>query len=505
MKLKAILEKIRILNSFNIKDIEILDVEYDSRCIKKGDLFFAVKGPQDDGNLFIKEAIDKGCVSIIASLDFYENIGKNNQYKKIFDYINQKEIPLVIVEDVVQTVSFVSAFFYEFPSRYLKVVGITGTNGKSSTTLMIESILNEANIRNAITGTILYRYNKKDIKEIEYTTPKSLYLQRFMKKIKDEGVTHLTMEVSSHGIMLGRVIDIDYDVAIFTNLTRDHMEFHKDMEDYFDAKKKLFTEILAKSTKKNKFAIINIDCEYGARLIEFVKLLKDIKIYTYGFSKDADIKVIKHEYHDDGSLFSLDIEGKKYKFNIPIIGKHNISNAVAAIATTMLAFNIDYSTVSKGIDEIKNIPGRLERVKKGVNVFVDYAHTDDALMNVLKSIKNVFPNKKVITVFGCGGDRDKGKRPRMGKTVSDFSDYAIVTSDNPRNEEPINIINSIIASMRADMYEVIVNRKEAIKKAISMLDKNTVILIAGKGHETYQEIKGIKYAFDDREIAKEFL
>jgi UDP-N-acetylmuramoyl-L-alanyl-D-glutamate--2,6-diaminopimelate ligase len=313
------------------------------------------------------------------------------------------------------------------------------------------------------------------------------------------------MEVSSHGIMLGRVIDIDYDVAVFTNLTRDHMEFHKDMEDYFDAKKKLFTEILAKSTKKNKFAIINIDCEYGARLIEFVKLLKDIKIYTYGFSKDADIKVVKHEYHDDGSLFSLDIEGKKYKFNIPIIGKHNISNAVAAISATMVAFNIDYNAVSKGIDEIRNIPGRLERVKKGVNVFVDYAHTDDALMNVLKSIKNVFPNKKVITVFGCGGDRDKGKRPRMGKTVSDFSDYAIVTSDNPRNEEPINIINSIIASMRADMYEVIVNRKEAIKKAISMLDKNTVILIAGKGHEAYQEIKGIKYAFDDREIAKEFL
>jgi len=284
------------------------------------------------------------------------------------------------------------------------------------------------------------------------------------------------------------------------------MEFHKDMDDYFHAKKKLFTDILPKSTKKNKTAVINIDCPYGRKLIEFIQLVKDVKLYTYGFSEGADLRVESHEFNAHGSVFKIRDGKNLYDFELPLIGKHNIYNALAAIAVTVKVYGVDPKVAHTALAKSVVVPGRLERVAKGYNIFVDYAHTDDALTNVLSALRNTFPEKRIITVFGCGGDRDKGKRPKMGKVVSDLSDYAIVTSDNPRNENPDKIIESIIAGMRLNMYEVIPDRREAIKKAIGMMEKDSdVVLIAGKGHEAYQLINDVKHDFDDRSVAREFI
>jgi UDP-N-acetylmuramoyl-L-alanyl-D-glutamate--2,6-diaminopimelate ligase len=496
MKLTEVLSKFKVTWSNNIDDkVQVADVEYDSRCVKKGSVFFAVKGDQDDGNLFIDEALDKGACAVVVSKSYYDKVTSPRD-----------KLPVAVVKDTVDAVSKASAFFYKYPTRDLGLIGVTGTNGKTSTTFMIESILKGGGFSPGVIGTILYRYNGKDIKEIEYTTPKSLYLQRIMRQMADDKVTHVVMEVSSHGIELGRVSDLDFEVAVFTNLTRDHMDFHKDMDDYFHAKKKLFTDILPRSARKNKSVVINVDCEYGRKLTEFVKLLSGVKLYTYGFSPEADIWADEYEFTDHGSVFTVRDGDKSYKFELPLIGKHNIYNALASIVVGMKVYGIDQKAIYNALAHEAIVPGRLERVAKGYNIFVDYAHTDDALMNVLASLRNVFPDKRIVTVFGCGGDRDKGKRPKMGKVVSDLSDYSFVTSDNPRFEEPMNIINSIVAGMRPNCFEVIPDRKLAIKKAIETMDKSKdVILIAGKGHEDYQMIKGVKHDFDDKTVAKSFL
>jgi UDP-N-acetylmuramoyl-L-alanyl-D-glutamate--2,6-diaminopimelate ligase len=503
MKLSKIIKDFNIVGKINFKDLNISDVEYDSRKVKKDNMFFAVKGLQDDGNLFIKEAIEKGAKSVVVDEYFY-NLSEK-EYKEILAFILSKNIPLFVVKDVVKEVSKAAALFYEYPSRKLNVIGITGTNGKTSTCFLVEKIFNKASVINGVIGTVLYRYAGKTINKIEYTTPKSLYLQRIINEMQKEKVTHLAMEVSSHGVELKRVNDIDFDTAIFTNLTRDHMEFHKDMEDYFNAKKKLFTELLVKSTKKEKYAVVNIDSEYGLKLYEIIKLLSDIKTISFGKNDLSDVKLLDYLFDNEGTKFKISYNDKTYDFSFPLIGEHNIYNAISAIISTMIINKIKYETVKKALEEDFAIPGRLERVKKGKNIFVDYAHTDDALKNILKTLKNAFPDKKIITVFGCGGDRDKGKRPRMGKVVSDLSNYAIATTDNPRNEKPVDIINSITASMRKGSFEVVEDRKEAIKTAISKFDENTVILIAGKGHETYQIIDNTKIEFDDRKVAREFL
>jgi len=508
MKLKEILNKLDVVWSSNISDLDIIDVEYDSRLIKKGMLFFAVKGEQDDGNLFISEALDKGAVCVVVSEEYYEaeKSGANAVYKESFDRVLKANVPIVVVKDIMDSVSKASAYFYNYPSRSMNVVGITGTNGKTSTVFLLEAILKAAGYSPGVIGTILYRYAGKTIKEIEYTTPKSLYIQRTLKDMLESKVSHVAMEVSSHGIALGRVSDIDFDAAIFTHLTRDHMEFHKDMEDYFSTKKRLFTEILNKSIKKNKTAVINIDCPYGAQLVEFVKLVSGVKLFTYGFSNQADVYVDEHEYTDHGSKFTVVDGDKRYKFELSLVGKHNIYNALSAIVLALKFYGIKYEVIKEALAGEIIIPGRLERVEKGYNIFVDYAHTDDALMNVLSALRNIFPDKRIITVFGCGGDRDKGKRPKMGKVVSDLSDYAIVTSDNPRHEDPLKIIESILAGMRPNIYEVIPDRHEAIKKAVKMMDKDKdVLLIAGKGHETYQLVNGVKHDFDDRSVARLFI
>ena len=507
MKLNDLLSRISVVWSSNVINLDITDVEYDSRCVQEGNLFFAIKGLQDDGNLFIQEAIENGAVAVIASREYYELATSaeglsNSNYEKSFAFVMEKNIPLIITEDPVEDVSFISAYFYNYPSRDLNVIGITGTNGKTSITYFLETILNATGYRAGVVGSVSYRYAGKEIDQIEYTTPKSLYLQRIIKTMKLEGVSHLAMEVSSHGIELGRVSNIDFDVAIYTNLSREHMDFHSDMEDYFEVKKRFFTQLLVSSTKKKKVAIVNIDCEYGRKLVEILKLMKEIDLYTYGFSTEADLWVDEYKLSDQGSSFTLRVDEKEYNFNIPLIGRHSIYNAMAALTLAINVYGIDIKKLQGVFDDKFVIPGRLERVLSGHNVFVDYAHTDDALQNIFVALRNVFPNKKIITVFGCGGDRDKGKRPKMGKVVSDLSDYAIVTSDNPRDEDPKIVIDSIVAGMRPKGYEVELNRKSAIEKAIANYSQSTdVILIAGKGHETYQLIKGVKYDFDDRKIA----
>jgi len=514
MLLSKILESINVIDIINFKDFEITDIEYDSRQVKDGFLFFANKGKSyvennfspDDGHNYLIDAYNNGASVFVVNKEFIDNNDNLEKYKQTYDFVKEKNLTLIVVKDTVIELSKAAAFFFNYPSRSLNVIGITGTNGKTSTTFILEHILKAANKKCGVVGSISYRYNDKVINNIEYTTPKSLYYQRIMHTMLNEKVAYFISEVSSHGIDMNRVSNIDFDLVIFTNLSRDHLEYHENMDNYFNVKKRLFTEFLLNSTKKNKFALINTDCEYGKKLFEILKLSKEVKIITYGFNTKADVFVSEYSLKGIGSVFTVVFKDFKKEFKINLVGKHNIYNTLVSIIACNYIYKIDLDTIFNALNSLNSIVGRLEPVINDYNIFVDFAHTDDALKNVLLSLKTSFPDKKIISVFGCGGNRDKGKRPSMGRVVSDLSDYTYITSDNPRFEDPLKIIESISAGVKKGTYEIIVDRKEALEKAVNNFNNNTdVLLIAGKGHETYQEINGRKYYFNDRDILKDII
>lgn len=504
IKLKEIFKITEGKYSEGSLETSVADIEYDSKCIFPNTVFVAIKGENFDGNLFIPEAIQKGANALILSQEFYEN--RENIYKDIFIKIKKKAIPYIIVKDTEKAVSQASALIYNYPSQKLSLIGITGTNGKTSITYILEKIFSYNHDSVGIIGSTLYRYPEKTIKDIEYTTPKSLFLERLISQMKDANVKYVALEASSHGIKMNRVTDLDFETAIFTNLSREHMDYHKTIEDYFETKKRLFTETLKNSKKTNKHAIINIDDEYGKKLYNTIKHISEFKTITYGFSLDCDYRITKYSIEEDYSLFTIENNNKTYSFKINLTGKHNIYNTLAAISTAIEVYKLPYQNIKNALlDKNFVIPGRLEKLES-YNIFIDYAHTDDALLNVLNALKETFPHKKIITIFGAGGDRDKGKRPKMGSVVSEFTDYAIVTSDNPRTEPPQNIIDSIVAGMKHKNYKIIIDREEAIKEAIKNFNPlEDVLLIAGKGHETYQIIGTEKIHFDDKEIAKRYI
>lgn len=510
MLLSKIINVIDCLDAINFKDEKISSIDYDSREVKKGSLFFANKGKDyvennfsgDDGHLYLEEAIKNGAIACVVNEGF---ISLDN-YRDIYSRIKEEHVPIIVVKDTVKEIAKAAAFFYDYPSKKMNVVGITGTNGKTSTVCILEHILKNVGLKPGVVGSVSYRYADKVISNIEYTTPKALYFQKIMKDMVDSNVSHFACEVSSHGIDFGRVNNIDFDIAVFTNLSRDHLEYHENMENYFNAKKSLFTELLISSSKKNKYALINFDCEYGKKLYEILKFNSQINVIRYGFTSESDIYVSNYNLNGRTCNFSVNINEKNFDFNLNLVGKHNIYNALACIAITASIYNIDINKIKNALESFSVVSGRLESVIENYNIFVDYAHTDDALSNVLVSLKNSFSDKRIITVFGCGGNRDKGKRPKMARIVTDLSDYTYITSDNPRFEEPEKIIESMTAGVKNGLYEVLVDRRSAIAKAIKNMNFITdILLIAGKGHETYQEIKGVKYHFDDKEIVKEII
>lgn len=436
------------------------ELEYDSRKIKKGDIFVALKGAVVDGHKYIDKAVENGAVAVIISEEV--------ELKYDIDYI--------LVKDLRKNLGIIASNYYEKPEEKLTIVGITGTNGKTTTTYLVEQLLGEKDV--ARIGTVEYKIGDTII-EAPNTTPESLDLIKFSKMAVDKGIKYLIMEVSSHGLMSGRVDMLKFDVAIFTNLTPEHLDYHKDMDSYFEAKRRLFLKV-----KDRKNCVINIDDEYGKRLYnEFGGLS-----YSLKSKADLDIDILNG-------------------YKPTLLGKFNMYNLLAGIGVAKI-LGIEEKEIAKRVSDLKGAPGRFEPVYAGQKfiAIVDYAHTGDALENILQGIKDInIKNGKIITVFGCGGDRDRSKRKVMAEVAEKYSDYVIVTSDNPRTENPMDIIDEIIVGFREKRYEVIENREKAIKKAVDLVGDNDIILVAGKGHETYQIYGTEKTHFDDREVLREMI
>lgn len=477
MKLKELLKGLNYTISNGSEDIDISKVEYDSRKIIKGDLFFCIEGFKVDGHRFASTAVKNGAAAIVCMQDIEENL----------------PCTIIKVKDSRKAMSLISANYYENPSDKFKLIGITGTNGKTTSTFMMKSILEEASKKVGLIGTIANYIGDKKMHS-ERTTPESLELQKLFYEMNSEGVDYCIMEVSSHSLSLDRVYGVEFSEAIFTNLTQDHLDFHKTFENYYEAKLKLF------SSAKN--SIINIDDQYGKRVYDDVKNNK----ITYSIEKAADIKAENINIHSRGASFNLIYKGDSIKVNLNLPGRYNIYNALGS-AAACLNEGVSLEHVKAGLEKV-TVPGRCEIVTKGYDlgfdVIVDYAHTPDGLENILKTARE-FTEGRLISVFGCGGDRDITKRPIMGKIGSDLSDIAVVTSDNPRTEEPTAIIEDIVKGIEKDNFVVVLNRAEAIKKAMCLAEKNDVIVIAGKGHEDYQILKDKVIHFDEREIIRDII
>ncbi|MFA5275893.1 MAG: UDP-N-acetylmuramoyl-L-alanyl-D-glutamate--2,6-diaminopimelate ligase [Candidatus Omnitrophota bacterium] len=472
MKLTKLIKKAKLpVGLPETGDFTVRGITCNSGQVKKGFVFIAIKGCSNDGTKFIDQALKNGAGAIISHLTVPPGISTRLIAAKL------------------------AAEFYENPSAKVRVVGITGTNGKTTVSYLLERVLKEARKNPAVIGTINYRFNKKIIAS-NNTTPGPTELQHMLSRMLKGKVTHCIMEVSSHALDQERVKGVSFSSAIFTNLTSDHLDYHKTSANYFKAKAKLFKELDSKS-----FAVINNDDKY-ARLL---KKICSAKIITYGIDKASSVEARNIKFHPSSTEFILKAPKKKVLIKTKLIGKHNVYNILSVIAWA-LSEGIKFSYIKRAIEGFDFVPGRLERVecRKGFSVFVDYAHTEDALKNIIRSLRQVSKGR-IIVVFGCGGDRDKRKRPKMGRIVTELADYAFVTSDNPRSEEPEDIAGDIIKGIRKRNYCIILRRKEAIKKSLSLAKSGDIVLIAGKGHETYQVIKNKKIHFDDRETVKSCL
>ena len=463
-----------------LKDFQVGGVTCDSKKIKDNFIFVAIKGSSCDGHRFIPEAISAGAKAVVV---------ENPEVEK------RQGCVFLKTKDSRRCLAQLVAAFYGFPSRYLKLVGVTGTNGKTSITYILESILKEAGFNPGVIGTVNYRYNAQAIPSFN-TTPGPEDLERLFYQMLKAGVSHVVMEVSSHALSQQRVSGISFSAGIFTNLTQDHLDYHKDLEDYFSCKARLF-EML----DKDSYAFINIDDAFGRRLIH----LTPAKVVTYGIENKADVLAVNITCDGKLSKFCLQHGKNKVLITSPLIGRHNVYNVLAA-ASFALKEGIGPAVIQAAIEKCTFIPGRLQRVdvEADFSVFVDYAHTEDALRNVILSLRQIYP-KRIIVVFGCGGNRDKDKRPKMGKVVTELADFAFVTSDNPRSEDPREIINQILAGITKENYCVVVDRRQAIDKALQIAQTGDCVLVAGKGHESYQIIGAEVIPFDDCEVVKSCL
>ena len=457
-------------------DSEVADITIDSRSVAEGSVFVCIRGENVDGHKFAKMAEEKGAVCIICE----EPV--------------PVDIPFIVYPDTKIALAEIASRFYGEPEKKLHLVGITGTNGKTSVSYFAKKILESCGKKVGIIGTneILVGSEDVGIKSSTPTTPNSLELRKIFAKMIEMGAEYVVMEVSSHALDLHRVEGLSYDVGVFTNLTRDHLDYHKTMENYFLAKKKLFDI--------SKVGVINGDDEYGKRILEGNKS----KLISIGI-KDAELLAENIEIDEKGVKFAVTYKGEKYTVSLPVSGMFSVYNGLCAFGTA-IALGIPADKVAEGLSMANGVCGRLERVETNTDfsVIIDYAHTPDGLENVLSAV-NSFKKGRCIAVFGCGGDRDATKRPIMGEIGTRMSDIAIITSDNPRTEDPKAIIDDILAGAVDGKYTVVENRKEAIKYAISLAEKDDIVLLLGKGQETYQIIGTEKTHFDEREIVKEIL
>jgi UDP-N-acetylmuramoyl-L-alanyl-D-glutamate--2,6-diaminopimelate ligase len=487
------MELTQLLNSVNAIQVtgevqrqDVAGIHYDSRKVNKNSVFVAIKGFAADGHRFILDAINKGAIAIV--------IEDNSSVPD--DIFIHRKVAKILVKNSRIALAEISDAFYKSPSSRLKLIGITGTNGKTTTTYFIKNIFETAGLKTGLAGTIANYIGDREVKS-SLTTPEANDMNEMLFEMLNEGCKAAVMEVSSHSLMLQRVHSLKFAAGIFTNITSDHLDFHKDFNGYLSAKKILFDSLGSGSV-----ALYNKDDKHSE------DLLKDTaaKRYSYGRDHASDFIIKNVEYDLNGTSFSISYEGREYKLSTILVGEFNAYNACAAFAAAVL-LGISADDAVKGIQTAKQVPGRMEAAGTGEKkVLVDYSHTADSLEKALLAIKNIVKDSRpVYTVFGCGGNRDKTKRPLMGKIAAGLSKKAFVTSDNPRNEEPMDIIKDILAGIDTGNYEVIENREEAIKKAVESTEDDAVILIAGKGHENYQEIKGIRNHFSDLEIAKKYL
>jgi UDP-N-acetylmuramoyl-L-alanyl-D-glutamate--2,6-diaminopimelate ligase len=458
-------------------------LEYDSRRSGEGFLFFAFPGAKLDGRQFAAKAMEKGALAVLSE----------EQAPATFTG------PWIQVEHGRQALAIAAKNFYDAPDQRVAVTGITGTNGKTTTSYLIDSVMRTAGHTTAVVGTIEYHLAGRVMKAAN-TTPESLDLFRILNELEREGGDVAILEVSSHALALGRVHGLQFRTAVFTNLTRDHLDFHETMESYFAAKRLLFAPETGPPPAN---AVLNFDDSWAHR----IETPSGTAVYWYGLGEAADYRAENVRSSFDGIEFQLNAKGSVSAVSSSLVGQHNVYNVLAAICTG-LTHGLDIATIIEGIEECRSVPGRFERVDMGQPflVIVDYAHTDDALRNLVSVARSLGP-KRVITLFGCGGDRDRAKRPLMGMAAAESSDYVVLTSDNPRSEDPLDIINDALVGLRRfDTPHLIEpDRETAIHRAIQRAEPGDIVLLAGKGHEPYQVLGDKTIEFDDRQVARDIL
>ncbi|HDQ04522.1 MAG TPA: UDP-N-acetylmuramoyl-L-alanyl-D-glutamate--2,6-diaminopimelate ligase [Deltaproteobacteria bacterium] len=502
MQLRHLLESVDIVNGPQDTDAEASEVSYVAGKCKANSLFVAIKGLQHDGHDYIPDAAARGARFIVHDREVNIPAG----------------ITSIRVNDSRKALGVLARNYFKHPSGSMVLVAVTGTSGKTTIAYLLEAILKTAKLNCGVLGTVNYRYADK-IFSAPNTTPESFEMQKILREMADEGITHVIAEVSSHALALKRVDACDFDLAIFANLSPEHLDYHRNMEEYFQAKKRLFGEILPLSKKKNKYKmVINGDDEWGKRILREIELPS----LSFGMGADNAVRGFINASSLSGIKAELVLDDERMFVESELIGNFNAYNIMAA-ATAAKALGVTSPAIKTGIANLNYVPGRLEKVDTplGFNVFVDYAHKADALRQVLQALTDLKKNR-VITVFGCGGNRDRAKRPLMGKEATDYSDLTIVTSDNPRLEDPLAIIAEIEAGIdqkkirkmsrheslngnASHAYMIVPQRKKAIEIAINMAQKDDIVLIAGKGHEDYQIMGTEKTPFDDRVVAAEAL
>lgn len=475
MKLEQIIAELDVGSVAGSRDIEIEGIAYDSRRVRSGYLFVAVHGHQVDGTQFITDAVANGAAAVVSENKLDLGVGCAH----------------VQVPCARRALAEIATVYYGDPSRMLDVIGITGTNGKTTTAHMIRDLLRAAGRKPGMIGTVAYEIGERII-PASRTTPEAPEIHSMFQQMKETGCDSVVMEVSSHALALQRVHGINFKIGVFTNLTQDHLDFHGDIESYFKVKAGFFQGL--------EKAVVNIDDPWGRQLADRQGML------AYGFDEQATVRASKASVSESGCRFRVDSPWNTVQVRLQLLGRFNIHNALAAFAAGGL-LGIDPQLMAKALAEIQRIPGRLELIpnRKKKKVFVDYAHTDDALKNVLGTLREITKGRLVV-VFGCGGNRDRGKRLLMGRVAAELADYSIITSDNPRGEEPAVIASNIVDGFASeDRYEIILDRYKAIAEGIAIIGRHDVLLVAGKGHETLQEFNDTTMPFDDRETVRELI
>lgn len=467
---------------------EVCGLADDSRRVGEGEVFVAVRGEGVDGHDYVAKAVEAGAAAVVAEVPAPTDL--------------KPGVAWILVPDTREALGILSDCWYGKPSESLRVVGVTGTNGKTTTAFLLHAIMNRVVHRAGLLGTIRFDDGLTQSKAT-HTTPGVLELQSLLGRMRDNGCQAVAMEVSSHAIDQGRVSSVAFDTAVFTNLSQDHLDYHETMERYFESKRALFDQMADHPRGKTPTAVINLDDRYGEVVVRTLE--NRVRTVTYGFGSDCAFKAGRVKQTRRGMEFQLEAKGRSYLVRLPLIGRFNVYNALAALAAAA-AVRIPLRDAVAALGDVPQVPGRLENVggAGGMTVFVDYAHTPDALVNVCRTLRELEPGR-LVTVFGCGGDRDREKRPLMARVATKLSDFCIITSDNPRSEDPAAIVEEAARGAAGTHFEKVVDRAGAIKRAVELAGDGDIVLIAGKGHEDYQEFADGKVPFDDRVEARRAL